>query len=137
MNKARKDKQWLFNGNIGLIYPDFIGKDDKSRVIADAKYKPIGNIGNQDYLQVLAYMFRFDAKKAFYFYPEAFGKDDKELWLNKGSSFEGNVTKRDDISLIKHGLRIPKEAESYSDFEEQIKVNEQVFFEAFKALAEA
>lgn len=137
MNKARKDKQWLFNGNIGLIYPDFIGKADESRVIADAKYKPIGNIGNQDYLQVLAYMFRFDAKKAFYFYPEAFGKDDKELWLNKGSSFEGNVTKRDDISLIKHGLRIPQEAESYSDFEEQIKFNEQVFSEAFKALAEA
>lgn len=36
MNKAGKDKQWLFGGNNGLIYPDFIGKDDENRVIADA-----------------------------------------------------------------------------------------------------
>ena len=27
MNKAGKDKQWLFSGKTGLIYPDFIGKD--------------------------------------------------------------------------------------------------------------
>ena len=134
MNKAGKDKQWLFAGNTGLIYPDFIGKDDKCRVIADAKYKPIGNIGNQDYLQVLAYMFRFDAKKAFYFYPEASGNPDKELKLNKGSTFEGNVTERDDICLIKHGLRVPQDAENYSDFEEKIKVNEKEFAEMLMTL---
>lgn len=41
------------------------------RIIADAKYKPIKNIGNRDYLQVLAYMFRFDAKAGYYLYPES------------------------------------------------------------------
>lgn len=131
MNKAGKYKQWLFGGNIGLVYPDFIGWDDGCRVIADAKYKPIGNIGNSDYLQVLAYMFRFDAKKAFYLYPEAAGQNDKELWLNKGSSFEGNVSARDDICLIKHGLKIPQNTETYEEFEEQIHSSEIEFVDVF------
>ena len=58
------------------------------RIIADAKYKPIDNIGNRDYLQVLAYMFRFDAKAGYYLYPEAEGSDDLKLWLNRGSTYE-------------------------------------------------
>lgn len=33
-------------------------------------YKTVQNILRKDYLQVLAYMFRFDAKKGFYFYSE-------------------------------------------------------------------
>ena len=135
MNKARKDKQWLFRSNKGRnkgpIYPDFIGKDDENRVIADAKYKPIENIGNQDYLQVLAYMFRFDAKRAFFFYPEASGQNDKKLWLNKGSSFEDNVAARKDICLTKHGLIIPQNAGSYKEFENQIRFNESRFLEIF------
>ena len=36
---------------IGLVYPDFIGRNQKYRIIGDAKYKPIQNIGNRDYLQ--------------------------------------------------------------------------------------
>lgn len=73
MNKGGKGAQRLFEGNIGLIYPDFISRDNEARIIADAKYKPIDNIGNRDYLQVLAYMFRFDAKAGFHLYPEAEG----------------------------------------------------------------
>ena len=132
MNKAGKDKQWLFGGNTGLIYPDFIGRNDRYRVIADAKYKPIGNIANSDYLQVLAYMFRFDSKKAFYLYPEAMGQDDKELWLNRGSTYEGNVSERDDICLIKHGLKIPNNAANYEEFEKQIHSSESDFIEVFR-----
>lgn len=63
MNKGRRGAQRLFGGNVGLLYPDFISRDKDARIIADAKYKPIDNIGNKDYLQVLAYMFRFDAKR--------------------------------------------------------------------------
>lgn len=70
MNKGGKGAQRLFDGNIGLIYPDFISRNNETRIIADAKYKPIDNIGNRDYLQVLAYMFRFDAKTGYYLYPE-------------------------------------------------------------------
>ena len=49
--KLSSDGVKLFDGGIGLIYPDFIGKNPTDRVIADAKYKPIDNIGNKDYLQ--------------------------------------------------------------------------------------
>ena len=50
MNKGGKGAQRLFEGNTGLIYPDFISRDNEARIIADAKYKPIENIGNRDYL---------------------------------------------------------------------------------------
>ena len=131
MNKAGKDEQWLFSGDIGRIYPDFIGRNEHNRIIADAKYKPINNISGHDYLQVLAYMFRFDAKKAFYLYPESDGGYDKELRLNKGSSFEENVSERADVCLIKHGLKIPQDSCSYEEFKEQIHNSEIEFMEVF------
>ena len=127
MNKSGKGAQRLFSGNVGLIYPDFISRDSEYRVIADAKYKPINNIGNRDYLQVLAYMFRFDAKKGYYFYPESEGSGSLLLWLNKGSTYEDNVIPRDDISVIKHGLRIPDTTENYKSFVSCMKQNEMDF----------
>lgn len=63
-------------------------------MIADAKYKPIENIGNQDYLQLLAYLFRFDAKQGYYLYPEAAEGENKTLWLNQGTTYEDNVEPR-------------------------------------------
>ena len=131
MNKASKEAQYLFGGNKGLIYPDFISRDAETRVIADAKYKPIDNIGNKDYLQVLAYMFRFDAKKGYYLYPEAEGEEDMQLWLNKGSAYEANVAPRDDVCVTKHGLKIPMDAESYTAFEARMKENEGAFRKSF------
>ena len=127
MNKGGKGAQWLFGGGIGLIYPDFISKNAENRVIADAKYKPVDNIGNKDYLQVLAYMFRFDAKKAFYFYPEVNNIEDKHLGLNSGSTYERNVETRDDVFIVKHGLKIPKDANSYEEFVRSIKERESMF----------
>lgn len=135
MNKRSKGAQWLFaknnGGNIGQIYPDFISRNNESRIIADAKYKPIGNIGNRDYLQVLAYMFRFDAKTGYYLYPEANGTDDLLLRMNKGSTYEANVTARDDVSVTEHGLKIPADAQNYDAFVQQMKVNENEFLRAF------
>lgn len=127
MNKGRKGAQRLFDGNIGLIYPDFISRDNTNRIIADAKYKPIDNIGNRDYLQVLAYMFRFDAKAGYYLYPEAEGADDLVLWMNQGSTYEANVMPRDDIHITKHGLKIPANVPNYHEFVIQMKTNETVF----------
>ena len=133
MNKGGKGAQRLFDGNIGLIYPDFISRDTDVRIIADAKYKPIDNIGNKDYLQVLAYMFRFDAKAGYYLYPEAAGTDDMRLWLNKGSTYEENVAARNDVSITKHGLKIPADAESYEAFVSRMKDNENEFRQIFAA----
>ena len=128
-NKAGEGAQRLFAGNYGLIYPDFIGKDSGYRIIADAKYKPLNNIGNKDYHQILAYMFRFDAKKGFFLYPEAGKADDLRFVLNQGTSYEKNVVPREDIFVMKHGLQIPNVAKDYDDFVEQMKDSEQVFCE--------
>ena len=127
MNKAGKGAQRLFDGNIGLIYPDFISRNTESRIIADAKYKPINNIGNRDYLQVLAYMFRFDAKEGYYLYPEADGADDLKLRMNSGSTYEGNVEPREDIQVTKHGLKIPSDVDSYTDFVSKMQMSEREF----------
>ena len=126
-NKAKQGVQYLFSGNRGKIYPDFISKNTINRVIADAKYKPIDNIGNKDYLQVLAYMFRFDAKQGFYFYPESGNADDLRLQVNKGSSYENNVATREDVCVTKYGLKIPNDAMEYDDFVLKMKVSEEAF----------
>lgn len=132
MNKGGKGAQRLFENNNGLIYPDFISKNDMERMIADAKYKPNENIGNRDYLQVLAYMFRFDAKVGYYLYPEANGEDDIKLRMNSGSTYEENVKPRDNVSIIKHGLRIPTNVNRYGEFATEMKINEEEFVKIFE-----
>lgn len=131
MNKGEKGAQRLFEGNVGLIYPDFISRNSEKRVIADAKYKPIDNIGNRDYLQVLAYMFRFDAQTGYYLYPEAENSEGLRLRMNRGSTYEANVIPREDISITKHGLKIPMDATDYAGFVSMMKVSEQEFMSAF------
>lgn len=131
MNKGGKGAQRLFTDNNGikqgLIYPDFISKDYDTRIIADAKYKPIDNIGNKDYLQLLAYMFRFDARKGYYLYPKSASEDDLVLKLNKGSTYENNIEPRNDICVVKHGLTIPDSAGNYEEFEGMMKSAEMKF----------
>lgn len=132
-NKGGKGGQRLFDGNIGLIYPDFISKNDKVRIIADAKYKPIHNIGNRDYLQVLAYMFRFDSKTGYYLYPDAEGAADLKLCMNRGSTYESDVMPRDDICITKHGLKIPVDVPDYTGFVSKMKVHEHEFIRGLSA----
>ncbi|MFT8752778.1 MAG: hypothetical protein ABF750_06645 [Oenococcus oeni] len=128
MNRSKKGKQWLFQNNKGEIFPDFIGQSEfPNRIVADAKYKPTKNIHGKDYLQLLAYMFRFDAKKGFYLYPEKENHQVEELKLNQGTSYEQNVQARNDIAVFKYGLKIPNEVINYDDFVRQIKRNEQDF----------
>ena len=131
MNKGGIGAQRLFNGNVGLIYPDFISRSTDPRVIADAKYKPIDHIGNKDYLQLLAYMFRFDARAGYYLYPEAGNTEDLRLWMNKGSTYEKNVRPRDNVCVTKHGLKIPVGAENYEAFVSKMKASENEFRQAF------
>lgn len=127
MNKRGTGSQRLFSGNAGMIYPDFISRDSVNRVIADAKYKPIENIRSKDYLQLLAYMFRFDAKRGYYLYPDAEHGNDVALRLNRGTTYEKNVTAREDIYVCKHGLQIPGGVDDYAEFVAQIKLSEEIF----------
>nr|DAX96448.1 MAG TPA: McrBC 5-methylcytosine restriction system component [Caudoviricetes sp.] len=135
MNKGGKGAQRLFEGNVGLIYPDFISRNSELRMIADAKYKPIDNIGNRDYLQVLAYMFRLDAKTGYYLYPEAGDSEDQKLRMNRGSTYEANVVPRDDISITKRGLKIPVDAPNYASFVTRMEISERAFVSAFSTTA--
>lgn len=131
MNKGGNGAQRLFStneGKVGLIYPDFISRSSENRIIADAKYKPIGNIGNKDYLQVLAYMFRFDSKKGYYLYPDNNEEEDLQLKMNMGSTYENNVEPRYDVEVTKCGLTIPTATGSYEDFVVQINASEREFF---------
>lgn len=138
MNKLRLGAQWLFTDckdkTKGLIYPDFISRKADPRIIADAKYKPMDNISNKDYLQVLAYMFRFEANIGFYFYPETYDTEDTVLKLNRGLSYEKNVSARDDICLIKHSFKIPNSTEDtdYKNFSLKMNESEVQFKESIR-----
>lgn len=129
-NKSGQGVQILFAKNSGEIYPDFIGRNREAQSIADAKYKLAQNIRSQDYCQVLAYMFRFDAKIGYFLYPEAKGEPDVELFLNRGTTYEHDVRPRGDVRVVKHGLRIPTEAANYEDFVREMKACEGKFLRA-------
>ncbi|GAB2046432.1 McrC family protein [Agathobaculum sp. TL06] len=135
MNKRGIGAQWLFSPRNGLIYPDFVSRNHMQRVIADAKYKPMQNIGNRDFLQMLAYMFRFDAKKGIFCYPETGQAGILHFQLNKGSTYENNVAAREDICVEKHGLKIPSKASCYESFVAEMKKQEQVFINAMQGIA--
>lgn len=130
MNRVGQGAQRLFAGKAGLIYPDFISRDSQNRVIGDAKYKPAENIGNKDYLQVLAYMLRFDAKQGYYFYPCGNHVWEHKLQLNKGSTYEHNVKPRENMCVIKLGVNIPGHTDTYAAFVHAMKNAESVFVEA-------
>ena len=112
------DGTWLWEEYINLLLGEFF-------------YHPMNNIGNKDYLQVLAYMFRFEAKQGFYFYPEIEDENKVSLWLNKGSSYEGKVESDKDICVTKYGLKIPKDIDCYDDFVKEIKLQEEEFRSEF------
>lgn len=136
-NKGGGGAQYLFSksdNKIGLIYPDFISRDKENRVIADAKYKPVNNIQNKDYLQVLAYMFRFDAKKGYYIYPDSENSENLELKVNSGTSYERNVLPREDVKVIKYGLFIPSDVNSYSEFVSEMKKQEKTIISDIKKM---
>lgn len=111
------------------------GSDISTEGFNAVEAKPIDNIGNRDYLQVLAYMFRFDAKTGYYFYPEAGDSDDLKLRMNRGSTYEKKVSPRDDICVTKHGLKIPMDASDYSDFISRMEISERAFINAFSTNA--
>ena len=47
-------------------------------------------------MQVLAYMYRFDAKTGYYFFPNQTGKSNEVLFLNQGITY--NVQMREEIN---------------------------------------
>ena len=46
-------------------------------------------------------------------------------------AYEANVVPRDDICIIKHGLKIPIDAENYESFVSKMQVSESEFRQVF------
>ena len=136
-NKKKEGIEFLFSKKEVAIYPDFIGKDKKNRIIADAKYKR--NINNSDYFQLLAYMLRFDAKIGYLLYPHTESDSNpayQQMFLNKGikNEAEGKV-EEGEISVIKHGFQIPNE-KSYGAFAKAMQERENLFLERLLEMKE-
>lgn len=144
-NKEKEHRQKLFTSGYGSmcgeVYPDFISRATCPRSIADAKYKPIDNIQGKDYLQILAYMLRFDARIGYFLYPEAPANPastahqpsthDTVLYLNSGTTYD-TVKPRSDICVIKHPLRIPGGAPDYQAFVRSMRQAERQFTQALR-----
>ena len=129
-NKSKSGGYSLFESGDGRIYPDFLSLTD-CPIVADAKYKPIENINGSDYLQLVAYMYRFNARLGFYLFPN--NKNDannSQFNLLQGKG-EGRDTK---IIVKKVGLEIPQTSSSYDDFVKQIQELEKIFQETIQKL---
>ncbi|MCG1010768.1 hypothetical protein J4760_12130 [Salinicoccus sp. ID82-1] len=111
-------RHYLFNGANGLIYPDFISRARLNRKIADAKYKPINNIRGRDYLQLVAYMHRFEAAEGYFIYPfqKSMGKEgNKKLSLLSG--VDKTSVRDPNVNVIKLGIGIPSQESDFTAFE--------------------
>ncbi|MBP3223543.1 MAG: hypothetical protein J6M18_06435 [Actinomycetaceae bacterium] len=89
------------------------------------------NIGGRDYLQLLAYMLRFQVDKAYYIYPEVHNEAIDILCLN-GVYKKKTMCACVQTYLLKYGLRIPQNAYTYSDFVSQMNNNEEMLIAEMK-----
>lgn len=132
-NRAKEGVQHLFNGENGPIYPDFISLDDSPRVIADAKYKRSEGVHGDDYLQILAYMYRFDSSLGLFLHPASCESgSSKDLFLLQGANIPEKTKegRRGEPAprVRKIGLGIPDGgARSYQDFRSQMEERERAF----------
>ncbi len=129
-NKSGKYKNYLFANNKGdkiqAIYPDFISKTDDPKIVADAKYINLSNIGNLSegseratsiYYKTITYMYRWNTKHGALFYPS-------KSTTPEISSLHIIET---DAYLHKIALSIPQEANSFQEWVNLMIQNEAIF----------
>lgn len=134
-NRSTNGAQYFFEGNIGLIYPDFLlfpqaegikaDGEETHTVVADAKYKPEGNVNGDDYKQVLSYMYRFDSCLGLYLHPV--GQDGRKDGLEP-EVLRLDVKERKGCSVVKLGLPVVKgPCETYQDYCRTMAEREEEF----------
>ena len=117
----------LFTPHMQQIIPDYLSLDMKT--VADAKYIPLDReswYGDEKatsiYYKTITYMYRFCSDKGYLLYPHP-DKDvtpiSYEIATEKECVNGGNI--------IKLGLRIPSNCNSFADFVEMMKINEDSF----------
>jgi 5-methylcytosine-specific restriction endonuclease McrBC regulatory subunit McrC len=106
------------------IYPDFISKSAENRLIADAKYKDGSKHNNEDYFQLLAYMYRFNSAKGFLIYPkksEDAGVSENKCKLSNKVKDSQNIERFKEAFVIKLGLNIPREIDKFDRFKSEME----------------
>ena len=128
-NRKKERREYLFEQGKGVIYPDFISKDNKPRIILDAKYKVLDANNNMDYFQLLAYMFRFESNLGFCVYPEIGVSKEDILILAQGSRYEedDDYQLRENVTIKKYGLKIPTGIKNFDFFSAEMIKSEKEF----------
>ena len=120
-NKLHKGRIYLFEDG-GVRYPDFY-KDD---FVLDAKYKRLGSydkvskVDRDDVHQVIAYMKALHVKRGGFIAPLE----------KKQERVPCSHLKDSDATMSIFGIEIYKEANTYPDFCEKMKVMEKVFVDS-------
>lgn len=122
-NKLHKGRIYLFEDG-GVRYPDFY-KDD---FVLDAKYKRLGSyekvskVERDDVHQVIAYMKALHVQRGGFIAPLE----------QKQDKVPSSRLKDSDATMSIFGIEICKEAKSYPDFCEKMKVMEKTFIESLQ-----
>lgn len=137
--KDSRQKFYLFDNNIQQIIPDYVAYDDNDSpvAVADAKYIPLDRRkdywdekATAIYYKTVTYMHRFQTAKAYLMYPVSEGTasgQDEEIYaigVPKGKEFGGEI--------IKIGLRIPGNCDSFSKFVTAMRQREDDFMKGVK-----
>lgn len=129
------------------IYPDFISRE-APYCIADAKYKFAQKDKRNDYLQMVAYMYRFESTQGYLMYPD-YGRDiglssgdtldaaredgdrDMDLVLMRGLDTPGigRAVPSGAIHLNKVSMDVPRSANDYEEFCKLMRQREERFIE--------
>ena len=129
-NKTGKYRQYLFE-NFQPIYPDFISKKQPT-LVGDAKYIPLENqkeyAENSEratsiYYKSITYMYRFNSIYGFLLFPHPETLFDKTYKIKETNGI-----------LRKLSLVIPQNAENFTDFQDEIRRNEQKFVDDIENL---
>lgn len=80
-------------------------------------------------------MLRFESKTGYYLYPKENRQNvQQQMFLNIGTTYEVDVSSRNDIYLEKYGLIIPVAAANYDDFKIRMKSSEDELREHLTSL---
>jgi 5-methylcytosine-specific restriction endonuclease McrBC regulatory subunit McrC len=123
-NKEKKGGDHLFADGQPL-YPDYIKRIKNSSIayyVGDAKYKHLDRNGDkvnkEDYYQLITYMYRYECKKGFLFFPYS---GDNKLF-NRHRKINGVTENR---VCIEVGLKIEQLENNYLLFKDLMKNNER------------
>lgn len=110
------------------IIPDYY--DEANGVVADAKYMPLHLYDHLDveratgvYYKTVMYMYRFNTKKGFLFYPYHNEEEDDE----RKNVSEYQIEDRTDCHLYEIGLEIDEAATDYTVYRDNMAKNEEKF----------